>query len=76
MKCPVCKLDTGRYYLPDSGGEGRRFNSYPLYQRSYVEKPRQGLITCHIIGDGDKPISPRCLKCYETVEERQLKRAR
>ncbi len=66
MQCPICKLSTGFYYWQNviPGGPDQRLD-YSLYQRSYVVGPRKGLITCQIMEEGEKPISPRCFRCYD-----------
>jgi hypothetical protein len=57
MKCPICKEPTGKYPEPEVLPGTILERDYPLYQFSYP-------------GQKDY-LPPRCLKCYERVEERR-----
>ena len=69
MKCPVCGKDTGVYYWPSALDPlVLDVLDMPLYQRTYVVPPQEGIITCHVTQKGQKPISPCCEKCYDKGE--------
>ena len=63
-KCPICKKHTGYYYWEATEPGTMERHEYPLYQRTYVVPPREGVITCHA-EKGENPISPRCESCYD-----------
>jgi len=70
--CPICGKDTGVYYWPSVNDPWViDVFDYPLYQRGYVVPPREDIITCHITQKGQKPISPRCERCYDKVTRRK-----
>ncbi len=57
MKCPICKKHTGQYKEETTEPGDFVMTDYPFYQRSYPGEPGY--------------LPPRCLKCYEKVENRR-----
>ena len=60
VKCPVCKEPTGTYNAPGEVPGTVVIQDYPLYQKSYPRQPEY--------------LPPRCLKCYERVEARRVRK--
>jgi len=57
----MCKIEQGFYPWPAvEPGDPDDLEPYPLYQRSYPDKPGY--------------ISPRCLRCYDKADRARLRK--